>query len=588
MPPRGTMQLGDDCGPDIRAGHRLIIHTLFDAPMWGALVVLCALALGAVSLAFPAVLAHTIDAVVRGDALGVELVALAAVLVVEATASAGAGLAGASFHTAVAARLRHRYVRHVLALGPDGQRRIAAGDLVSRLTLDTPAVGRLLPGLANAAITSATSIGALVALALIDWRLAAAFVLGVPLMLVLVRRFVMHAGELVERYERLQAEIASRLMDAHAGARTIRASGTRAQEVGRVLRPLPELSATGRELWGVQRALSARAALLLPGLEILVLAVAGFGVAHRRISPGQLIASVAYVRLAASAFEQVDALIGMVRARVGAARAAEVLDFAPSVAAPVHASPLPPGPGALSLRGVTVHAGERRVLDAVDLDVPAGASVAVVGRSGSGKSTLVALAGRLSDPDSGTVRLDGVDVATAELADVRRAVAYAFERPALLGADLHELIAYARPCASRTQVEAAARTAQADAFVRRLPDGYATAPARAPLSGGERQRLGLAQAILQDSRLVVLDDATSALDTATEVRVAEALAAALTGRTSLVVAHRAATAARADLVAWLDSGRVRSLAPHAQLWRDPAYRAVFGTAGDQRAEELAA
>lgn len=588
MSPDRTVPLDDDGGLDLRAGRRLIVGTLFDAPAWGALVVLCALAGGAVSLAFPAILAHAIDAALRGDALGADLVVLAAALALEATASAGAGLAGASYHAAVAARLRHRYVGHVLALGPDDQSGLATGDLVSRLTLDTPAVGRFLPGLANAAITSATAIGALVALALIDWRLVAAFVLGVPLMLVVVRRFVAHAGEIVERYERLQAQIASRLMDAHAGARTIRASGTRAQEVRRVLRPLPDLSATGRALWDVQRVMSARAALLLPGLEILVLAVAGFGVAGGRISPGDLIAAAAYVRLALGAFEQFDALIGMVRSRVGAARAAEVLDLVPRVASPPDATALPPGPGALTLRGVTVHVGERRVLDGLDLDVPGGASVAVVGRSGSGKSTLAALAGRLGDPDAGTVHLDGADVAEADLADVRRAVAYAFERPALLGEDLHELIAYGRPGASRAEVEAAARTAQADAFVRRLPDGYATAPSRAPLSGGECQRLGLAQAILQDARLVVLDDATSALDTATEVRVAEALAAALTGRTSLVVAHRAATAARADLVAWLDGGKVRALAPHAQLWRDPAYRAVFGTAADRPVEELAA
>jgi ABC-type multidrug transport system fused ATPase/permease subunit len=561
-------------GLDLRAGQRLIARTVFDAPLWAALVVLCALAGGAVSLAFPAVLARSIDAAVSGDALGADLVALAAVLAVEATASAGAGLAGACYRTAVTARLRHRYVRHVLALGPHGG--FATGDLVSRLTVDTPSAGRLLPGLANAVVTLATSVGALAALALIDWRLAAAFVLGVPLMLVLVRRFVLHAGSLVERYEFLQAAIASRLMDAHAGARTIRASGTREQEVRRVLRPLGELSETGRALWGAQRVLSARAAVLLPGLEIIVLAVAGFGVANGRITPGELIAAAAYVRLAMGAFEQVDALMGTVRSRIGAARVAEVLDTAPAIVSAPGAPPLPAGAGALSLRDVTVHAGGRRVLDGLDLEVPAGASVALVGRSGAGKSVLAALAGRLADPDSGSVSLDGADVAAAELADVRRAVAYAFERPAPLGGDLRELIAYGRPGASRAAVEAAARTAQADGFVRRLPEGYDTAPARAPLSGGERQRLGLAQAIVQDARLVVLDDATSALDTATELRVAEALEAALCGRTSLVVAHRAATAARADLVAWLDGGRVRALAPHAELWTDPDYRAVFG------------
>jgi ABC-type multidrug transport system fused ATPase/permease subunit len=155
--------------------------------------------------------------------------------------------------------------------------------------------------------------------------------------------------------------------------------------------------------------------------------------------------------------------------------------------------------GGTERHGRSTRGNRRLVLAGLDLDVPAGLSVALVGRSGSGKSTLASLAGRLADPDRGTVRIDGVNMRNARLADVRRAVAYAFERPALLGEDLHALIAYGRPGSTRLEVEAAARTAQADGFIRRLPDAYATAPSGAPLSGGERQRLGLAQAILQDA-----------------------------------------------------------------------------------------
>jgi ATP-binding cassette subfamily B protein len=145
----------------------------------------------------------------------------------------------------------------------------------------------------------------------------------------------------------------------------------------------------------------------------------------------------------------------------------------------------------------------------------------------------------------------------------------------LLGATIHDMIAYGRPGASRAEVEAAAGVAQADRFIRLLPKGYDTPLAQAPMSGGELQRLGLARAILTRARIIVLDDATSSLDTATEAKVAEALARVLAGRTSLVVAHRAMTAARADLVAWLDAGRIRALAPHLALWSDPSYRAVF-------------
>jgi ATP-binding cassette subfamily B protein len=190
----------------------------------------------------------------------------------------------------------------------------------------------------------------------------------------------------------------------------------------------------------------------------------------------------------------------------------------------------------------------------------------------------VSLVARLRDPDEGEVRLDGVPVSAVDLAALRRTVTYAFERPALLGSTVQDTIAYGCPDATRAQVVAAAAAAQADRFVRLLPDGYDTPLARAPMSGGELQRIGLARAILTGARVVVLDDATSSLDTATELRVAEALEQVLAGRTALIVAHRAATAARADLVAWLDDGRIRALAPHATLWTDPAYRAVFAAA----------
>jgi ATP-binding cassette subfamily B protein len=206
------------------------------------------------------------------------------------------------------------------------------------------------------------------------------------------------------------------------------------------------------------------------------------------------------------------------------------------------------------------------VLDGLDLVVPGGAAVAVVGRSGTGKSLLAALAGRLTDPDEGRILLDGVPLATLDHAALRHAVGYAFARPALFGATVAEAIG--------GDAEAAARSARADSFIGRLPLGYRTPPSEAPLSGGELQRLGLARALAHPGRLLVLDDATSSLDTVTEMQVADVL----TGdpRTRLIIAHRVGTAARADLVAWLDGGRIRACAPHHELWRDPRYREVFG------------
>jgi len=564
-----------------KAADRLLIRAARRAPGWTAALVLAIAAGAAVSLLVPAALAAAVDAALRERHLATAVTRLAALLAAGAAADVVAGLAGASYEATTTAWLRHRLLGQGLALGIPGQRRFPPGDLISRLGADAPAAGQVLPDLLQAGAAVAASAGAVAALALIDWRLAAVFLLGLPPALALVRAFMAHASELFVRYQRLQAAIAARLVDALAGMRTIRASGTADREVERVLGPLEELSGTGRALWHTQRRVAWGVALLLPLEETLVLAGAGLGVASGRLSPGELLAAAGYVRLALRLFEQIDVLVEAARARAGAARAAEVLDERPA-RRPTGALPLAAGQGAVSLRGVTVRAGGTRVLDRLDLEVPAGASVALVGRSGAGKTTLAWLVGRLGDPEEGEVLLDGVPVAALAPRELRRAVVYAFERPVLLGGTIAGAIAYGRPGATGAEVERAARAAQADGFVRRLPDGYETPVRAAPLSGGEAQRLGLARAVAQDGRVLVLDDATSSLDTATEMRVSEALAALLDGRTRLVVAHRTATAARADLVAWLDGGRVRALAPHAALWQDPDYRAVFAAGGAGR------
>jgi ABC-type polar amino acid transport system ATPase subunit/tRNA A-37 threonylcarbamoyl transferase component Bud32 len=176
--------------------------------------------------------------------------------------------------------------------------------------------------------------------------------------------------------------------------------------------------------------------------------------------------------------------------------------------------------------------------------------------------------------------LDGAALDQVRPEALREAIAYAFADPALPGDTIEAAIALAPHPVPTHRVREAARAAQADAFIRRLPRGYLTPLAEAPLSGGERQRLGLARALAHGGRLVVLDDATSSLDTITEAVVARAFDQALSGRTRLVVTHRAAIAARADEVAWLDQGRIRARGPHAELWQDPEYRAVFRRSED--------
>ncbi|GAB2826982.1 ABC transporter ATP-binding protein [Streptomyces daliensis] len=596
--PEGTGAVGT------RARDRVADRLLLAAGRHSALrtTVLCltsATAAGA-NLALPAALGHTLDLLLatgRADGGATPWIALCAALtyalvVLDALDTVLTG----TLNSRTTAWLRTRLLDHVLAIGPGPAARFGPGDLVTRSTGNAAHAGTAPSAAASTLAALATPLGGLVALALLDPRLVAVFLAGTPVLFLLLRAFSRTSSDSVARYQEAQGRIAARLVEALGGARTIAAAGTWRRERDRVLEPLAELSGEGHRMWRVQGRATAQAAVLVPLLQIAVVAVGGVLLAAGELSVGGLLAAARYAVLAAGVGVLVGQLNGLVRARAAARRLAEVHEV-PALAQGHRALPAE-GPGALELRGVRATRGTRTVLDGVDLMVPGGRTVALVGRSGSGKSLLAALAGRLAEPEAGRVLLDGVDLAELDRAELRRAVGYAFERPALLGGTIAGTIAFgpdgldgagdARHVNVPERVAAAARAACADDFIRTLPDGYGTPCAEAPLSGGEVQRLGLARAFAHDGRLLILDDATSSLDTVTELRVSEALlnppgdaGPRTRARTRLIVAHRASTAARADVTAWLDGGRVRALGPHERLWQLPEYRAVFGEGGPE-------
>ncbi|GGS90197.1 ABC transporter ATP-binding protein [Nonomuraea spiralis] len=550
---------------------------------WGPLAVtaLSAVVCSAAALATPAVLAAAVDGVLAGEG-GRAAWLLASLLAVTVCADLVLALAGAATAASATSALRLRYVTHVLTLGASGARAHPVGELTNRLVNNTATVASVPLTLLSLATGLLTSAGGIVALLVTDWWTGVAFLAAVPVAAIITRVFVTRLSGLYGRYQEAQGRLAARLTEALAGIRTIRASGTAEREITRVLAPLADLSGAGHGLWRAQARGVWQLALLLPLVEVLVLAVAGLGLLDGRLEPGQLLSVAGYTALGLGLLGQIDGLTGLANARSAARRVAEVLAL-PSPAPGTR--PLPAGPGALSFRGVTVIRADAVLLDGIDLEIPAGALTAVVGRSGAGKTTLALLAGRLTDPDRGTVLLDGHDLADVHPDALRDAVAYAFERPVLLGGDLASAIGYGDPGLDREAVRRAARAAYVDEVVLRLPHGYETPADAAPLSGGELQRLGLARALVRRPRLTVLDDATSSLDTVTEAQVTRTLVAGMRGSTRLVVAHRATTAARADLVVWLDSGRIRAQGTHQDLWRHPDYRTLFSPTPEPPAPE---
>jgi ATP-binding cassette, subfamily B, bacterial len=573
---------------------------LMAAPGRSAMATLAAIGTGAAALLQPGAIGSVVDAISRGAPAGRSLAWLAGVIALAIFSSAIGTFATGTYAAASVLFLRQRLITHVIGLGLSDRSTISPGDLTSRLTLDTTTPATIFPTVVTVAVSAAVSIGALVALSIIDWRLTVTFLAAVPMVMIIVRRFVVDAGNLTGHYRKLQSEIATRLLDANAGIRTIQVSGTQAREVARVTAPLPQLARVGRNLWSSQRRVSWQTTLLLSTVEVLVLAVAGVGLSEGRLQPGQLVAAAGYVALAMAGFDSLDAATGLVQARVGVSRVNEVLavggpapqagpaeaaqaGFAGQAAqAGLAGATLPGhGKGEVHFENVTVLRDGHAVLDGVTLTVPAGASVAVIGRSGAGKSTLAALVGRLVEPDQGQVMIDGTPVGSVPERDLRNAVAYAFERPARLGTTVAELIGIGAAGQGidgetvRARATEAARAAHADGFIRRLPCGYDTALERAPFSGGELQRLGIAQALSRPAHLLVFDDATSSLDMATELDVMTAVEEAREGRTMLTVTQRVTTAARADLVIWLEEGRVKGYGPHQELCLDPGYLATI-------------
>ena len=537
---------------------------------WLPLIGLNALIGSGVTLALPTILGRSVDSIVAGTEYTQWLIAAAGLIALGIAASLIDAFAGAACVAETTAWLRHRLVKQIVHGGPEGTRGFETGDLVTRVSANATDAAQAGPAAVTAIAAIAPPAGSLILLAIIDPWLAAAFFGGVLLVIAVLWTFARRTADVSLAYQKTQGRIASLLSESLTGIRTITAAGTTAREERRILGPLPELHKHGVVTWRILARSGAQAAVVGPLVLVAVLAVGGLQLVSGRITAGELFAASQYAVLGAGLGNLTGVIGEIARARAGLHRAAEVLSLDTIAYGTL---PLPTGSGQLTFDQVSVVAGENVLLDNVNLDLPGGATVAVVGPSGAGKSVLAAVAARLRDPSTGQVSLDGVPLQAVSRQALRTAVGCAFERPQLVGRTIGEAIEPRTVSPVRTL--AAARATHAHDFVSRLPDGYFTSLRKAPMSGGERQRLGLARA-WSANRLLVLDDATSSLDTATELQISRTLTEDRHHRTRLIITHRPATAARADLVVWLDHGQVRAVAPHADLWQNSSYREVFG------------
>jgi ATP-binding cassette subfamily B protein len=493
---------------------------------------------------------------------------------------------------AIEADLRNIIYTHLTRLDFQFYDRVQSGQLISRANSDIRSVQRYLIFGPSILVQCSIALVAFAYMLTINVPLAFVALATLPLVFLMglrMRRSIFPVSWLIQA--RL-AEIAMTVDENVSGVRVVKSF------VGEQ-RELHKLQGTARRVrWAYIKDADIRARFTpvvqnLPQLGLAaILLWGGYLVIHHHLSDGAILAFSLYIVMLQAPFQMLGMLVMLSqRAAASAVRIYEVLDEQPSVVDGPLAVDLLDARGEIAFEHVrfAYTDGGPAVLDEFNLRLEPGETVAMVGRTASGKSTVARLLSRFYDVDAGAVKVDGHDVRELTLTSLRHQVGVVLDEPFLFSASIRENIAYGRPDASLEEVRQAARAAGAERFILALPDGYDTVVGERgyTLSGGQRQRIAIARTLLVNPPILVLDDATSAVDVQVEQEIHEALRTLMQGRTTLIVAHRLSTIALADRVVLLDAGRIVADGTHAELMAtSPLYVEVLAQSEAQERERL--
>lgn len=458
-------------------------------------------------------------------------------------------------------RIRNDLFTHLNRLSFSFFDRARTGDLMSRVTSDTDVLSMFFGRAGIIVLTNALFLlGVMVVLFSWNWLLGLIYAAMLPVMIMTIRVYALRVRPAMGRVRKTLGQLGSTIQGTLAGIMVVKVFGGEKYEEERFDHSSSSNLSAGVEAVRIQ-------SLWMPFMNVLIgfgtgliLWVGGYGVIRGSVSLGTLIAFTTYIGMILRPVRQTGMMMNVVmRSLAASERIFEVMDTTPEISDSPDALPLPPIEGKVMFNGVCFsYDGEHQVLKDVSLEALPGELVAVVGPSGAGKSTLVHLIPRFYDVDSGSVTIDGHNVMKVTLDSLRAHVGIALQSVFLFDTSVRENIAYGSPGVSDREIERVARTAQIHDFVRSLPMGYGTPVGErgVRLSGGQRQRIALARVLLQDPRVLILDEPTSSVDAATERKMRDAFEKAREGRTTFVIAHRFRTVRHADRIIVMKDGIV--------------------------------